>query len=87
MSTEVLKQVIGRAVTEPEYRELLFSDPGKALEGLDLTGEEVAALKSLRRETFDTVAVELTERISRAGVTLGSHDSISVKQKVQEHTS
>jgi len=72
MSTEVLKQVIGHAVAEPEYRELLFSDPGKALEGLDLTEEEITALKSLRSETFDTVAVELTERISRAGFVIKS---------------
>jgi hypothetical protein len=67
MSLESLQTIIGRAVMEPEYRELLFGDPDAALEGYELSEEENSALTSLERETFDEVAGELEERISRAG--------------------
>jgi hypothetical protein len=67
MSIENVQTIIGRAVTEEEYRELLFSDPEKALEGYELSEEEAAALKGLEREKFDAVAGELEDRISRAG--------------------
>lgn len=70
MSVKSVKQDIGRATAEPEYRELLFNDADKALEGLDLTEEELDALKLLKRETFDSAAGELPERISRAGFQL-----------------
>jgi hypothetical protein len=50
---------VGRAVTEPEYRALLFSDPATALAGYELTGEEIAALKGLAPESFDALASEL----------------------------
>jgi hypothetical protein len=72
MSLESVQTIIGRVVTEPEYRELLFSDPDRALEGYELTEEEAEALKGLKREKFDAVASELEERISRWGGALGS---------------
>jgi hypothetical protein len=58
-------------MTESEYRELLFDDPDKALEGYELTDEEAEALKGLEREKFDAVAGELEERISRSGFLMG----------------
>jgi hypothetical protein len=61
-----LQEIIGRAVTEPEYRELLLSEADRALEGYELSKEEAASLKRLRPDTFDAVAGELGERISRA---------------------
>ena len=67
MSVESLQEIIGRAVMEPEFRELLFNEPDKALEGYELTEEEAASLKRLHPEKFDAVAGELEERISRAG--------------------
>ena len=82
MSTDVVKQIIGHAIAEPEYRELLFMDPGKALEGLDLTEEEVSNLKKITRESFEAVAGELTERVSRAGFTLGTTDNHSEIVKI-----
>lgn len=68
MSIENVQAIIGRALKEPDYRELLFNEPDKALEGYDLTKEEAAALKGLEREQFDAVAGELEERVSRAGM-------------------
>ncbi len=66
MSVESVQQIVVRAVKEPEYKELLFSDPDKALAGYELTDEESAALKGLSREKFDAAAGELEERISKA---------------------
>ena len=72
MSTESVKEIIGKAVADGEYRELLFSEPDKALEGYELTEEESTTLKGIEREKFDTVATEIEERISRAGFSLSS---------------
>ena len=80
MSAEDVKQVIGRAVLDAEYREMLFSDPDSALEDYDLTKEELAGLKNIEREKFDTMAGALEERMSRAGIglqTLGGRIKIS----------
>ncbi len=66
MSIESVQMIIGRAMTEAEFRDLLFSDPVKALADYDLTEEESNALKGLERRNFDIVAHELEERVSRA---------------------
>lgn len=71
MSIESIQSIIGRAMTESEYRDLLFNDPNKALEGYELTEEETKALKGMEREKFDAVAGELEERISKAGFLMG----------------
>jgi hypothetical protein len=68
MSLESVKEIIGKAVMETEFRDLLFDDPDKALEGFDLTDEETAALKALEREKLDEAAEEMGERVSRAGL-------------------
>lgn len=68
MSMEHVKEIIGKAISDSEYWELLFNDLNKVMEGYDLTDEEVAALKALETEQFDTVAGELEERISKANL-------------------
>ena len=68
MSQEDIKEIIARAMTDAEYKEMLFSDPDKALEGYELSEDEASALKGLENEHFDATAVELEERVSRAGV-------------------
>ena len=68
MSQETVQKIIIRAVREPEYRELLFGEPDKALEGYELSEEESAALKGLERDSFDAVVSEVEERVSRARV-------------------
>jgi hypothetical protein len=65
MSAESVKQVISRAVTEPEYRSLLFKSPAQALAGYELTGDEQAALSGLTPESFDALVGNLEARISR----------------------
>jgi len=68
MSIESVKQIIGHAMVDAEFRKRLFDDPAAALKGYELTEEETALLKDLPRENFETMAGELSERISRAGV-------------------
>ena len=55
MSAENVHKIIGRAVTEPAYRELLFSDPATALAGYELTDAHSMLLKQLSREQFHTI--------------------------------
>ncbi len=70
MSKENVQTIIGRAILEPEFRSLLFAEPGKALEGYELTAEETQSLQSLDREKFDQAASEVEERISKSGLLL-----------------
>ena len=53
MSAEESRKVVSRAVIDEEFRNTLFSNPDKALEGYDLTPEEVSALRSIPAETID----------------------------------
>ena len=68
MSEEIIKTVIIKAVSDTEFRDLLFDDPDKALADYDLSDDEVSKLKSMKRDKFDANIGELEERISRAGV-------------------
>ena len=68
MSKEAVQAVIGKAVMESEFRELLFANPDQALEGYELTDEEMAALKAIDAETMESFAGSLDERISKAFV-------------------
>jgi hypothetical protein len=68
MSLESIQTVIGRALVETEYRNLLVNDPAKALEGYDLTEEETQSLMNINKEQLDKMAVEMEERISKAGL-------------------
>lgn len=71
MSKEAVQAVIGKAVTESEFRELLFANPDEALEGYELTEAETAALKGIDAETMDAFAGDLDERISKAFIIEG----------------
>ncbi|HUJ88951.1 MAG TPA: Os1348 family NHLP clan protein [Syntrophorhabdales bacterium] len=67
MSDQAIRRVIGQAIGDVEYRDLLFSNPDKAVEGLDLTPEELQFVKNFRRDKFEAATSEMEERISRAG--------------------
>jgi len=71
MSKEAVQAVIGKAVTESEFRELLFANPDEALEGYELTEAETAALKGIDAETMESFAGDLDERISKAFIIEG----------------
>ena len=62
MSVENVQKIVGRAVAEAEYRELLFSHPDQALKGYELTDLEVSNLKGLSHEEFDAATGTLEQR-------------------------
>ena len=68
MADEAVRKVIGRAIGDLEYRDLLFTNPDSALAGLDLTAEEINVIKGFKRDKFDAAAGEMEQRISRAGI-------------------
>ena len=45
-----------RALAEPDFKELLLTDPAKALANLDLSPDEVMSLKSLSLVAWSTLA-------------------------------
>ena len=66
MSKEVVQTIIGKAVSDIKFREALLAHPDKALQGYDLTEDEIAALKKIDAETMQSLAGSLDERISKA---------------------
>jgi len=70
MSLETVKQIIGHAMVDAEFRKHLMDNPAAALKGYDLTEDEAALLKDLPSQNFESMAEELGERLSRAGVVI-----------------
>ncbi len=71
MSSENVKKVIARAVSDAGFRELLSRSPNEAFSGYDLTEQEKSSiLAGLSHEGFDALASDLGDRVSRAGVHL-----------------
>ncbi len=68
MAAGNVEQIIRKAVTDAEFRGMLFSDPDKALAGYNLTDEEAAKLKGLEPSLFEGGGGDLEERISRSGL-------------------
>jgi len=65
MSKDAVSQIIGRAVTDEEFRKLLFSNPEQALAGYDLANEEKEALKNLKPEDLEDFSTKLDSRITK----------------------
>ena len=65
MTEEIVSQIIGRAVTDAEFRNLLFSDPDKALKGYDLSADEIDALSTLKQEDLEDFSTKLDARITK----------------------
>lgn len=65
MSNVIVKQVIARAIAEPDFQDLLLSDPDKALANLELTDDEKMSLKSLSRAALMALAFQGDSKITR----------------------
>ncbi len=65
MSAENLEKIVAKAVEDAVFRDLLFSNPDQAIEGYELTEQEILILKSMAREKFDAGASELEKRVSK----------------------
>jgi hypothetical protein len=67
MSMEAVQAVIGRAVTDAEFRQKLIDNASEACAGYDLTDDELAALEALDSTSLTTFAGTLDPRISKSG--------------------
>ena len=65
MAHDAVSQIIGRAVTDPEFRALLFSNPAQALQGHSLSSDEIEALKNLKLEDLEDFSTKLDSRITK----------------------
>lgn len=65
MSTDSVKQIIARAATDPYFKKLLVSKIEDAIQGYELTSDEIEALKNIHQDDFEAMGGELEERISR----------------------
>jgi hypothetical protein len=63
MSYEAVAKIIGRALTDAQFRQQLIDDAAGACKGYDLTPEELEALEAIEPESFETLASSLPERI------------------------
>jgi hypothetical protein len=71
MSQQAVQNLIGRAVMDKTFRELLFSDPDKAFGGYDLTEEEKTILRNLDADEVAGFAGKLDERITKVKMKMG----------------
>jgi len=64
--TPGMEQVIGKALTEPDFREALMRNPEEPVRsaGIELSADEFQALRSTSREEREKVLLELGERTS-----------------------
>jgi hypothetical protein len=73
MSQRSVEKLLGRILTDDDFRGAFFPVRAESFDiaaahGFDLTPIERSALSSLRRRTFECIAVGLDPRISRSSV-------------------
>ena len=61
-----LRTVAGRAVANPEFRQKLIDDPEAAVKeaGIDLSDEQMKALKEMDKDQFEEGLTEIDERLT-----------------------
>lgn len=65
MSQSEVERVIGRAVTDAEFRKALIDNAREACKGYTLTEDELNALEALDSESLASFAGTLDKRISK----------------------
>lgn len=63
MSSESVHQMIGRALTDPRFREDLLQRPGEVVEQYPFTRGERALIQSLRAGSLEEFARKLSEAL------------------------
>jgi hypothetical protein len=66
MSQDAVQQVIGRAITDAEFRQQLIADARAACADYDLTEEELTALDALDGDNLQAFAGQLDARLSKS---------------------
>ncbi len=67
MLKDAVEAVIGKALLETDFREVLLADPDRVLAGFDLTRAEKARLLSMDSETMEYLSKTLEGRTRRRG--------------------
>ena len=80
--TEASRILIGRLVTDEDFRAAFQRDPVTALAnasawGLELSAGEVGALLATERTLWDRVALELDSRLQKASLRTGPSSEVS----------
>ncbi len=77
MSKENVQKIIGRLVTDGEFAKSFFEKPDEALKEYELTEEETAGLKAMKKEEVGKFAGSLDERISKRSGSAGTGSIIT----------
>ena len=56
MSQEALKELIGRALIDKDFRDELYADRPKAIQGYDLSAEDLAELDKVSHQELEGLA-------------------------------
>ncbi len=61
-----LRTIAGKALADPAFREKLLADPEAAVKeaGIELTPEQMEALKGMDRESLEAGLADLDERLT-----------------------
>jgi hypothetical protein len=71
---EAVQRIVGRAVTDAEFRSALKARPESVFQNRDVTPEEQEALKNMDWDSIGSVGTELEQRVSRMGFAMaGCH--------------
>ncbi|MBN2100533.1 Franean1_4349 family RiPP [Candidatus Dojkabacteria bacterium] len=71
MSHSDVQVVIGRAATDAEFRRMLRENPEGALQGFDLSDQEMEALRSMDSEKLESFSESLDERLTKGWRNIG----------------
>ena len=69
MAQGSVEQIIGRAVTDEDFRTELINNAREACKEYDLTEDELDALEKLDTQTLQAFAITLDKRITKKGGT------------------
>jgi hypothetical protein len=71
---EAVQRIVGRAVTDADFREALKTNPESVFANRDVTPDEQAALKNMNWDSIGSIGTELEQRVSRMGFAMaGCH--------------
>ncbi len=71
MPTEGLTAIITKALTDEGFRKRLLENIDEAIAGYELTQAEVRMLRNLKPEAFDELDMDVEDRQSKSGLTMG----------------
>ncbi|MBC8496874.1 MAG: hypothetical protein H8D37_04360, partial [Chloroflexi bacterium] len=75
-------EIIGKAISDEEYRATLFSDARAAIAGYDVTDEDQTALGEMTADSFDFFAAEVEARFNQAMSAALESASVEAQQQV-----